>query len=208
MPPNGEASSYAQRSADFLDTWRKTRRLSTTLMSQSVMSNYAPAQYLESAVTLLDLLESPEEYERHIERYTSGVLFRVGLGRRVQTGNEDDVRFVYDVIHNVEKVGSPGANLCDAFPVLWNLPSWLYPFKRELSRQHEKEDAVYQRMENEIIEQIRQGKGVDCWQKRYLEQKDDFGLSNKQGRWAMGGLLLAGIPTTAAGLLSFMLAIV
>ena len=172
------------------------------------MPSYTAAESLESSITILDLLKSSEDYERHIERFTSGILFRISMGKRVQTGNEDYVRFVFEDIHRVEKVASPGANLCDPFPVLWKLPSWIYPFKRQLAGYFEIADKYYRGLQDDIAAQMRSGTAVDCWQKRYLENKGEFGMNDQQASWAVGTMLAAGMPTTAAALLSFLQAMV
>lgn len=100
------------------ELWRKNRGVGKFLMNPKSMPSYTSAESVESSITVLELLGSPVEYERHIERFTSGVLFRVSMGKRVLTGKEEYVRFVFEDIHRVEKVASPGANLCDPFPVL------------------------------------------------------------------------------------------
>ena len=75
-------------------------------MSQPALAKYEHIHSEESAVTLLDLLTTPSDYERHIERYTAPILFGMGMGKRVHTGDEDYVRFVFYLVHLVEKVGS------------------------------------------------------------------------------------------------------
>lgn len=48
------------------------------------------------------------------------------------------------------------------------------------------------------------GTAVDCWQKRYLENRGEFGMDDQQASWAVGTMLAAGMPTTDAALISFL----
>ena len=94
------------------------------------------------------------------------------------------------------------------FPLLWKLPTWIAPFKRQLAGYFEIADKYYRGLQDDIAAQMRSGTAVDCWQKRNLENKGDFGMNDQQASWAVGAMLAAGMPTTAAVLLSFLQAIV
>jgi len=93
-------------------------------------TSYQPMQSLESKKLLHDLLLTPRNYEKHFERYSSGLIFRIGYGKTVETGDEEHVRRILEVVHHVERVASPGAYMVDTFPLLKYLPSFWHRLRR------------------------------------------------------------------------------
>lgn len=113
------------------------------LTMTQMATSYQPMQSLESKKLLHDLLLTPRDYEKHFERYSSGLIFRIGYGKTVETGDEEYVRRILDVVHHVERVASPGAYMVDTFPLLKYLPSVLAPFKTEAEILHKKEIGLF-----------------------------------------------------------------
>ena len=112
------------------------------------------------------------------------------------------------VVHNVERVGSPGSYLVDAFPFLMYLPDWLAPFKRELKALHREELDLFRGLLNDVRRQMQQGTAPDCWEKTYIENMDDYGLTEDQGAYVVGTLFEAGAGTTASAMMSWTLCMV
>jgi cytochrome P450 len=110
------------------------------------------------------------------------------------------------VVHTVERVASPGAYLVDTFPVLMHLPGWLAPFKREAARLHEREISLFRTLLFEVRDKMEAGKSPRCFAKTFLEKQHEFGLSDDEGAYVIGTLFEAGAGTTAAAMMSFVLA--
>ena len=178
------------------------------LLMTSVAHKYEPAQLLESSCLLFDLLRSPSEYERWFERFSSGTIFRLGFGKRIMTGREELLRRIFDVNKNVERVASPGAYLADTFPLLMSLPSVISPFRRELQGLHAKELALFRELRDDVRTEMAQGTAPDCWEKTFLSQREQYDLTDDEGAYAVGILFEAGSGTTAAAMMSFVLAMV
>lgn len=178
------------------------------LAMPSAASSYQPTQLLESTRLLHDLLREPSRYETWFERYASGLIFRLAFGKKLLTGDESHVKRILKVVHTVERVASPGAYLVDAFPSLMYLPAALAPFKRELGRLHAEELGLFR----ELLEDARVGmekeEGPGCWERTFLERQTEFGLSDDEGAYVVGTLFEAGSGTTAAAMMSFVLAMV
>lgn len=189
-----------------IDTWRRGRKLMHTLGMPKVADMYRSAQSLEAKKLLNDLLEDPEDYENHLERYAAGLIFRLTFGKAVDTGRESFVREIYDVVHTVERVAAPGAYLCDSIPVLRYLPEFLAPFKREAKWLHEREIKLFRTLQSDIREGIENGSAPECLTKTFLENEDEYGLSRDESAYVMGTFFEAGSGTTAGAMLSFCLA--
>ena len=183
------------------DTFRKGRKLMHQLCKPSAAESYQPTQILESARLLYDLIKKPEEYEGLFERYSSGLIFRLGFGKVMKDLNDPLLKRLFTELHHVERTASPGQYLVDTFPSLMYLPDWLAPFKRELKALHSEELDIMRGLLYDVKREMEQGKAPDCWEKTYIEHMDEYGLTEDQGAYVVGTLFEAGAGTTAAGML-------
>jgi hypothetical protein len=174
------------------------------LTMPKMANSYQPAQSLESKKFLHDFLATPADYQRHLERYSSGLIFRIGFGKTVETGHEPHVRRILGVVNTVERVASPGAYLCDAIPALQWLPGFLAPFKREGMRLHEEEMSLFRQLQDDIRDEMQKGTAPDCFTRHFLERQQEYGLTNDEGAYVVGTMFEAGSGTTGASLMSFL----
>lgn len=161
--------------------------------NSTVVGNYQPTQILESARMLRDLIKDPGNYEHWFERYSSGIIFRLAFGKTIQTGHEQAVRDVINVVHTVERVASPGSYLVDVFPSLLNLPKAIAPFKRELAWLHERELKLFRKLLYDVKEDMKDGTAPECWERDYLQRKAEFPhLTEDEAAYVVGTLFEAG----------------
>jgi cytochrome P450 len=71
--------------------WRRWRKTLHSGFMQRQSETYRPIQSLESKVLMKELLDEPEDYRRHLERYAASVVVTVTYGRRVEDVRTDDV---------------------------------------------------------------------------------------------------------------------
>ncbi|KIX97617.1 uncharacterized protein Z520_06395 [Fonsecaea multimorphosa CBS 102226] len=187
------------------ELWRRGRKVMHNMTMHASATSYQPVQIYESERLLYDLLRTPEKYEQLFERYAAAVVMRLCYGKTVDTGDEEYVRDILQIVHTVERVASPGAYLVDTFPVLMYLPTWLAPFKREAARLHEFEIKTFRGLLLEVREQMKADKGPRCFSRTFLERQAEFGLSDDEGAYVIGTLFEAGAGTTAAAMMSFVL---
>lgn len=175
-----------------------------TMLMPSAATSYEPTQLMESSWALENLIRSPKDYQNWLERYSAGVIFRLAYGRRIVTGEEPEVRGIYEVLHTLERVATPGAYLVDTFPFLMNLPAIIAPFKRDLKRLHQVELSLFRQLYNETA--TPQGSKAECWGNIATRKGAEAGLSSDQIAYILGAIFEAGSGTTAAAMNSFMLA--
>jgi hypothetical protein len=175
------------------------------LTMTQMANSYQPMQSLESKKLLYDLLQSPQNYDRHFERYSSGLIFRIGYGKTVDTGDEPYVRRILETTHTVERVASPGAYLVDTIPLLKYLPDFLAPFKREAEILHHKELTLFRTLLLDVQKDMERGVAPECFSRTFFENADDYGLSIDEAAYVIGTLFEAGSGTTAAAMMSFCL---
>lgn len=98
----------------------------------------------------------------------------------------------------------------NVFPGLLHLPSWLAPFKREAARLHAEELSLFSSLIREV--EIRLGTGDSkveyAFTTKWLQDKSSYGLADSEAYYVLGTLFEAGAGTTAAVMMSFILAMV
>ena len=171
------------------NVWRSGRKLMHHLAMARAADSYQPLQEMESIRLLKDLIREPEEYEKSFERYSAGLILRLAFGKVVVTGEEEYVRRILGVVHTVERVASPGAYLVDTLPWLVYLPDSIAP---EGKRLHEEELELFRGLQDDIRQQMRNGKGVEGNQKNFTEkllsEKEKWNLSDDEGAYVVGTL--------------------
>ena len=166
------------------DTFRQGRKLMHSLTREKMAESYQGTQILESTRLLYDLIRQPDNYEGWFERYSSGLIFRLGFGKVVENHDDPTLKRIMEVVHHVERVASPGQFMVDTFPFLMYLPEWLAPFKSELKRLHAEELSLFRGLLKDVEKEGE--KAPDCWEKQYLEHKHEYGLTENQGAYVVG----------------------
>lgn len=189
------------------ETARQGRKLMHQLCQPSSAVKYQSTQILESTRLLEDLVLRPQDYERLFMRYSAGLVFRTGFGK-VLGENDPLLDRIFTLVHHVERVASPGAYLVDTFPWMQYLPDFMAPFKRELKALHAEELDVFRSLLENTRKAMATGEAADCWEKTYIENKDQYRLTEDEGAYVVGTLFEAGAGTTAAAMMSFVLAMI
>jgi cytochrome P450 len=157
---------------------------------------------------LYDLLRDPSRYELWFERYAGGLIFRIGYGKTITTGEEEHVRKALHVVHTVERVASPGSYLVDSLTFLKYLPEWLAPFKKEGRLLHQAELKFFRTLVSDVKAEIEAGVAGPSFVRKWLEDKESYGLTDDEAAYVIGTLFEAGSGTTASAMMSFILAMV
>jgi hypothetical protein len=102
---------------------RERFRIQRKLMHQGVgvqqVKRYRSFQNDESKVVAYDLLETPEDYVAHFERYATSVVSIIGFGRRVADPKDPIITEVIAVMHLRADLNVPGKSfpmLMETFP--------------------------------------------------------------------------------------------
>jgi len=189
------------------ETWRNVRKLMHNLANVNIAASYESLQEEESLRAVRDLVREPGSYETWFERYSGGLILRLAYSKSVSTGKEPLIQRILAVLHNVERVASPGAYLVDSVPALLRLPPVLAPFRREAARLHSEELDLFRTLLKEGVETSQErSHSDDNFCGKWFSNKDSYNISDDQAAYAIGTLFEAGAGTTASAMMSFMLA--
>lgn len=187
------------------ERWRRGRKLMHQLTMEKMAISYQPSQNIESKRMLYDLIRDPSKYELWFERYAGGLVFRLGYGKTVVTGEEAHVRQAVHIVHSVERIASPGSYLVDTIPILQYLPEWMAPFKKEGRQLHEAELKFFRTLINDVRAEREAKVAAPSFTTSWLEEQDAYGLTEDEAAYVIGTLFEAGTGTTASAMMSFML---
>lgn len=176
------------------------------MANAKVATQYHATQELEATRAIVGLIREPKRYEHWFQLFAAGIVFRLAFGKRIVTGEEEVLRKIVDVNHNLERVASPGAYLVDTFPILMKLPNFLAPFKRELNELHDREHSLFRGLLEDVRDRMKKDDAPPCWEREFLEHQSEYGLSDDQGAYVVGTMFEAGAGTTSAAMMSFTLA--
>ncbi|CCF44519.1 cytochrome P450 [Colletotrichum higginsianum] len=218
----GELLSGGMRGlmAPYSPFWRRWRKLLHGGFMQRQSETYRPVQCLESRVLMHELLASPGDFRRHIERYAASVIVTVTYGRRVEDVATDVV-----VRRNAESMGRltsvkyttphrPGAlepKLCELtstpyhsipgrfaverYPVLKHIPSFLAPWKAEVLRQRQKDIQLYTELMDEVRRKVGDGVAPACFAKHLIQEQAALGMTDLEIAYTAGSPFGAGVET-------------
>lgn len=175
---------------------------------QKAAGSYEPLQLQESSRLVHDLILEPKRYQTLFQRYASGLILRLTYDTRIETGDEETVRLVYQNQVNAERVAAPGQYLVDVLPVLMWLPTWIAPFKQEAAAHRKREVALFSGLVDDVRKDIESGKAGPSFARKWLENKEEYGISDLQAAYVLGGLFSAAASTTASLAMSWVLMMV
>ncbi|ORY08946.1 cytochrome P450 [Clohesyomyces aquaticus] len=189
------------------ELWRKQRKMMHHFAMPSAAASYQPSQLAESSRLLRNMIREPAKYEKWLELYAAGLVFRLAYGKVIES-DDAELKAIQSVVHTVERIASPGQYLVDTFPILMKLPNFLAPFKRELKQLHKVELDMYRGLLNRSRGKKGSGEAPDCWQRTFIESEDKFDLSDDEGAYVIGALYEAGSSTTSSAMMNVLLALV
>ncbi|OHW92159.1 o-methylsterigmatocystin oxidoreductase [Colletotrichum incanum] len=227
----GELLSGGMRGlmAPYSPFWRRWRKLLHSGFMQRQSETYRRVQSLESKVLMYELLTTPRDFRKHLERYAASVIVTVTYGRRVEDVSTDivvqrnaesmsrltSVKYVIcqSRTRNLAKkkpfFGSiPGKFAVERYPVLKYVPSFLAPWKAEVLKQRQKDIQLYTELMDEVRDKVTKGVAPACFAKHLLQEQASLGMTDLEIAYTAGSPFGAGVETSAGSLASFLLACV
>ncbi|KAF9222630.1 cytochrome P450 [Gyrodon lividus] len=173
---------------------RKMRRALHTHLQPKVAQTYESLQMLHAKDTILDLLETPEQYQDHARTYAASVVLKVAYGKSTPTHATDpDILEVRKSLDRFRIALQPGSYLVDIFPFLKYLP-W---YGRELRKGLLEDCSLFRRQLDAVKRDMNSPDAGPSFGKFLLKREIDFGLTETEMAFLAGGFFSAGSDTTA-----------
>jgi cytochrome P450 len=197
--------------------WLIRRKLLHSALTPSALKLYKPIQDAEATRLCNQLLSSPADWERLIDRYTSSIVFSVSYGHRIDSMDSKTIRDRLAFMQYSASLNVPGAYLVESLPFLKHIPNVLAPWKAEIQRNGRKEDAMNMQLVRDVQADLSSASDPsavpDSLCKLLLQQRaadpDTFSLlTDRDFSYIPASLFGAGSDTTASTLCSAFLALI
>lgn len=110
--------------------WRVARRQWHSMLNVGATKRYLPYQILESRKLLCEMLDSPQDFAKHIPRYSNSVSLSMTEGYRVAGSDDPIVAKTLAEFENFS-VYIQRANWSNFVSLMWKLPAFLSPPKKQ-----------------------------------------------------------------------------
>ncbi|OJJ35541.1 hypothetical protein ASPWEDRAFT_183590 [Aspergillus wentii DTO 134E9] len=184
------------------ERYRLHQRMDAPVLSPRASSTYAPIQDLESKQLLFDFLAS-NDFRKHFQRYSISLVYVLGYGFRLHTGDEQEVKDACLVQHNFAYAARVGTWIVDAIPILNVLPACLAPWKKTAEDLFQVEAALHMKNMNTAL-----ANKPWNWTKELLRSKQAQGMPELEFAYNIGIIADAGLETTSTVMQVFVLATV
>lgn len=195
--------------------WSVRRKLLHQAMTPKALRLYKPIQTAEATRLCCQLLDTPNNWEKLLERFTSSIVFSVAYGHRIDSLNANVIHQRFKFMHYSSGLNVPGKYLVESFPILKHVPDALAPWKAEIKKHGMEEAAsnmhLVDLVKADIARANTQGDEIpDSLTKLLLElrEKEHIPLSDRDFSYVPASLFGAGSDTTASTLCTAFLALV
>jgi cytochrome P450 len=195
--------------------WSIRRKLLHQALTPKALRLYKPVQTAEASRLCHQLLESPANWEKLLERYTSSIVFSVAYGHRIDSLNADVIQKRFQFMHTAASLNVPGKYLVESFPILKHVPDFLAPWKAEIKAHGRQEAAANMALVDLVRGDMARAKTrgdtiPDSLCKLLLEMRETehVPLSERDFSYIPASLFGAGSDTTASTLCTAFLALV
>lgn len=195
--------------------WSIRRKLLHQALTPKALTLYKPVQEAEASRLCSQLLESPADWEKLLERFTSSIVFCIAYGHRIDSLNAEVIRQRFKFMHYAASLNVPGKFLVESFPILKHIPDILAPWKAEIKAHGREEAAANMALVNVVRDDLARAKtkGDDipaslCKLLLELREKEPIPLSDRDFSYIPASLFGAGSDTTASTLCTAFLALV
>lgn len=154
------------------------------------------------------MLSRPKEFDHHCAQFPASLMFRLTYGKELGE-NSDILTAAIAIIEMFIKHASLGAHLVDTFPILDKLPDFLAPWRLEAKKHHEEDIKLARRLTLEVKDRMEAGEvGLECFAARLWDTSASMQFLVDDISYIAGSAFEAGVETTAATLLWFLMAMV
>ncbi|KAF2251620.1 cytochrome P450 [Trematosphaeria pertusa] len=194
--------------------WTVRRKLLHQALTPKALRLYKPVQTAEASRLCYQLLQTPADWEKLLERFTSSIVFSVAYGHRIDSLNAEVIHQRFKLMHYSASLNVPGKYMVESFPILKHVPDALAPWKAEIKAHGREEAAANMALVDVVRSDIARAKtrGDDipdslCKLLLELREKEHIPLSERDFSFIPASLFGAGSDTTASTLCTAFLAL-
>lgn len=183
------------------------RKMVHGLLNVTAAKSYVRYQTLENKQMLYQFLEQPQDFLKHIRRYSNALTTTMVFGWRTPTYEDPSMKQLFEGFAEFAEINQTGpAALIDFYPILRRLPDFLLPTRKKAKDLHQTEKELYLKHWLNAKNAIKNEKIRPCFCQGMAEAQKTEHFSDDQAAYISGTLLEAGSDTTSSTLYAFVLA--
>jgi cytochrome P450 len=184
--------------------WRAARKLVHGLLNVTASKSYVPYQVLENKQMLYELLTRPDDFVKHIRRYTNALTTTMVFGWRTPTYEDEKMKQLFEGFSDFADLNQTGAaGLVDFFPWLRRFPDTVLPVQQKAKQLHKAEKDLYLSHWLKAKRATLEGTIKHCFCVDLVEAQKKDGFDDDAACYISGTLLEAGSDTTSSTLIGF-----
>ncbi|KAI0793004.1 cytochrome P450 [Irpex lacteus] len=188
------------------DVWRRFRRAAHEGFSPRAVEKYQGILSEAASLAMLRTILQPQNWEHNLEAFAASSIFSSVYGWPALEPGSPHIHRIKNMVTRITSVGTPGASLVDFFPALKCVPTWMAKWKHEALAWHEAETEVFKGFNAAVVARMTAGEEKTCFAAELIETQDRHGFSEKGSAWLSAVMVAGGADTTAAAVVSFILA--
>ncbi|SPJ78586.1 related to cytochrome P450 oxidoreductase [Fusarium torulosum] len=186
------------------ERWKRQRKLIHQAVSITATDKYLTAMEEEAGITLRDLIHDPESFDKHLARYSFGVLTRSMLGFRIKTGDDPYIAHVLNQIGEFLKGFRPDEYPSNVFPFLRAFPTWLVPSLGKMEKMRTDMYAEICALRERVQKSVQDGTASTSTYRHFIENRDEQDITDDEAGYAFETMIAAGVASPHNLLLTFL----
>jgi len=189
--------------------WRQIHRINYKILNAKAILAYTPYQTLESRQMLADILNTPNEHKKHIQRFSNAVSCQMVYGFRTTSWSDPKLQAVVSIFYELGDLAvSIPARLMDCYPILRSIPKRLLPVCRKGMDLDRRCSSMFLLRWLEGKQKVQDGTAVPCFTVSLVQAQQAEGFSDELVSYIVGDVMEAGSNTTSDELFGFLMAMV
>ncbi|EIW74037.1 cytochrome P450 [Coniophora puteana RWD-64-598 SS2] len=176
------------------DRFKRMRKAIHSHLQPKAAESYEPIQMTHVRNVVLNILDSPQDFQSHAKTFAASVVLQVAYGKMSPTSASDpDVQAVHRSLDRIRIALQPNAYLVDSYPFLKYLP-W---YGTALKKGYDVDSALYMRQLATVREHIKSNDAGPSFSRFLLETTDEYKMNEKEMAYLAGSFFTAGSDTTS-----------
>ncbi|KAF8997188.1 cytochrome P450 [Cyathus striatus] len=190
------------------ERWKRMWRGSYEALSKNVARTYYPFQETESVLLASQLMNTPAEYDSHLQRASNSLVLSMVYGLPpVSSSSDPTVINVCAFTQELAKSGVPGQYLVEYFTWMRFLPRWMCSWRREAEGWYARTAELADKLLEGVDKRMNEGTQKPCFVSTLLEDKKST-FTRLESTWMALTLFAGGSESISTQLAWFILAMV
>ncbi|ESK90559.1 cytochrome [Moniliophthora roreri MCA 2997] len=188
----------------YSDTWRMLRKAAHTILTPKAVEKHLPIQVAEATQVLYDFLTDPDDFFKHIGRYSNSVIMSVLFGKRCPRYETHESTAFFETMELWNLCISPTAvPPVDLLPFLDYVPERWAWWKGLAAKTRQKQRELYFGLVDECEQRMKRGEENGSYIEEILTKQKELGLDREMVGY-LGGVLLEGGSETTTSFLKYL----